>query len=99
MLMNGKEVKHLVINGEEFSKKVFGQQCYVNNNIVGSCTIDDQGNVVDSDLPMGYTHYFAAGHNNIYTIAAEVKGAYYLTSSSPLPRGWVDKKYVVLVDD
>ncbi|MCT6891109.1 MAG: hypothetical protein M3Z87_15870 [Lactobacillus sp.] len=74
MLMNGKEVNHLVVNGEAFSKNVFGQKCNVNKNIDGSCTIDDQGNVVASDLPIGYTDYFTTGHNKFIQLLQKLRG-------------------------
>ena len=100
MLMNGKEVNHLVINGETFDKNVFGMKCNVTKEIWGSASLDAKGNVIISSIPAGYLTSFDPIHGP-YIVCAETKKAYYLITngfSFPDHGGWVDKKYVVLVD-
>lgn len=100
MLMNGKEIKHLVINGETFDKNVFGLKCNVTKEIMGSACLDSKGNVVVSSLPISYLFTFDQIHGP-YIICAETSKAYYLITkgvSASDQGGWVDKKYVVLVD-
>ena len=99
--MNGEKVKHLVINGETFDKNVFGLKCNVTKEMFSSASLDSQGNVVISSLPIAYLETFDKAHGP-YIVCAETKKAYYLACngiSASDHGGWVDKKYVELVVD
>lgn len=43
MLMNGKEVNHLVINGETFDKRYWGKDVEILNKIYGESTVNING--------------------------------------------------------
>lgn len=114
MLMNGKEVNHLVINGETFDKSCVGKRAKIvatkgdnSNNIYMGIRVNADGSI-SSDTSDGYYHTAKIGDECV-TIAS-YKNVFYITnitgdswhgsnhSGDGVGQGWLKKENLQFLD-
>ena len=79
MLMNGKEVNHLVINGETFDKRYLGKEVEILNDIRGDSMINIHG---DYFQPSGSDTWILPKGSKGFMTAIKFFDCYYLLKKS-----------------
>lgn len=99
MFINGQEVNHLFLKGQQFDLKYAGKKCKLTRTVFNIARFDEKGELVyqtngDPGFPMI--------QGNVYTIAATYNNCFYLIRSNVAvigqDQGWVSQDDVEILD-
>lgn len=99
MLINGQEVNHLFLKGQQFDLKYAGKQCKLTRTVLNIGRFEKNGKLVyqsngDPGFPMM--------QGNVYTILATYNNYFYLIISNitgiEQDQGWVSQDDVEILD-
>lgn len=99
MHINGQEVNHLFLKGQQFDLKYAGKQCKLTRTVFNIGRFDKKGILIyqtngDPGLPMT--------QGDVYTILATYNNAFYIKQSGATApdefQGWVNQDDVEILD-